>query len=82
MLVLPHPLFTLQGKENILSFVGSVINLSERKFYWTFIPSLAGSPPPTRVFEFRLESVQNPVGAGCSRVLGVYRHIFAGTGNP
>lgn len=79
MLVLPYPLFTLK-EEKILSFIGSVINSGEHKFYWTFIPSRAGSPPPVpRVLEFRLESVQNPVGVGCSRVLGVYRHISAGT---
>lgn len=73
------PFHPSRGK-NTLSFVGSVTNSSERKFYWTFIPSLAGSPAPTpRVLEFRLESIQSPVGAGCSRALGVYRCISAGT---
>ena len=59
-----------------------MINLSERNFYWIFIPSLADSPSPYSLhLEFQLESVQNPVGAGCSRVLGVYRHMSAGTCN-
>lgn len=70
MLVFPYP---SRKKKKSLPFIGSVINFSEHKFYWTFIPSRAGSPPPfPRVLEFRLESVQNPVGVGCSLVLGVY----------
>ena len=40
-LFLFHP---SRGKK-FLPFEGSVITFTERQFYWTFIPSRAGSPP-------------------------------------
>lgn len=75
-LVLLYPFFIPQRKKYIYCVLCSISDKLERtQVFRDFHSLLAGSPPPApRVLQFRLESVQNPVGVGAARCW-----VFIGT---
>lgn len=73
------PFSPLKGKKYpVLCRVGDQLERTQVLLDFYSLPCWLPTPTP-RVLEFRLESIQSPVGAGCSRALGVYRCISAGT---